>query len=75
MAKAAGAGGRSMNSARHVRDTDGSFGTHPDLRVVTARSEAYSRAYGMGLSQVDAMEYAEAEAQRVAKDVAARAAR
>ena len=62
-------------TARHVRDTAGSFGAHPDLRVVMARTEAYSRAYGMGLSQVDAMEYAEAEAQRVAKDVAAQAAR
>ena len=62
-------------TARHVRDTAGGLGAHPDLRVVTARTEAYSRAYGIGLSQVDAMEYADAEAQRVAKDVAARAAR
>ena len=62
-------------TSRYLPPTNGGMTAHPDLRVVTARTEAYSRAYGIGLSQVDAMEYAEAEAQRVAKDVAARAAR
>ncbi len=42
----------------------------PSLRVELARIEAQERARRVGMSQADARDYAEAEARRVARELA-----